>query len=407
MDTKRLTIKQNMIWNSIGNFIYLGLQWVITVIVLRNMGLEAAGVYSLALSVTAVFACIATWGLSHFQVSDIEEKYKNSDYIAVRMITCIAALAICGVFVCFNAYSRYQQTVIMAYMFYRITEAAADVLACMMQKRERMDFVGQSYMLRGLLGFGAFCISLLAWHNVCASVVCMCISSGLIIIIFDLRNAKSVTFVSLDSQYVRMKTLLLEGLPLAVNAALVTAIVAVPRYFLEQIYGLEAVGIYGSIAAPTLIVQVAANYLLTPFITPLAKYWHDENKQAFLKMSAQSIGMLALLSIAALLGSIVLGEEILVLLLGEEIREHTYLLLPIIGCAAMAVFIWFENALLVILRAGKGMLLSNLTGAVVCTAVSAAMLQKFYINGTSYALFSGYLTQAIISAIVMQRHLRN
>ena len=47
---RELSLKANVLWNSIGSMFYLGCQWLITVLVVRlSSGFDAAGLLSLAM----------------------------------------------------------------------------------------------------------------------------------------------------------------------------------------------------------------------------------------------------------------------------------------------------------------------------------------------------------------------
>lgn len=43
MNKKRLSIQENIIWNTIGSIMYMVTQWLITILVVRIAGVETAG----------------------------------------------------------------------------------------------------------------------------------------------------------------------------------------------------------------------------------------------------------------------------------------------------------------------------------------------------------------------------
>lgn len=66
-------IRWNMLWNSVGSIVYMGGQWVLSVLVVRTLGYTDAGIFSLAMSLTNTFYSLANYGIRNFQVSDLEE----------------------------------------------------------------------------------------------------------------------------------------------------------------------------------------------------------------------------------------------------------------------------------------------------------------------------------------------
>ena len=71
---KEHTLKSGMIWNALGNIIYLACQWLITILVANIGNFEDAGLLSIAMSVSATFQTFALFGIRNYQVSDINEK---------------------------------------------------------------------------------------------------------------------------------------------------------------------------------------------------------------------------------------------------------------------------------------------------------------------------------------------
>ena len=86
MNKKRLSIQENIIWNTVGSIIYMVTQWLITILVVRIAGVDTAGNLTLAISVNNIFYSIAMFGIRNYQVSDVKEKYSNNIYIYSRML---------------------------------------------------------------------------------------------------------------------------------------------------------------------------------------------------------------------------------------------------------------------------------------------------------------------------------
>lgn len=146
-----MSTRKNILWFSFGNIIYLGTQWLITVMVARYSGLNDAGILSLAMSISATFQTIAFFGMRNYQVSDIEGKYSNSLYIQSRFFTCFTALIFCWFFVLFNRYRLNQSIAILLFMCFRLSEAFSDVLHGILQKNNRLDLAGKGFFIKGFL----------------------------------------------------------------------------------------------------------------------------------------------------------------------------------------------------------------------------------------------------------------
>ena len=87
-----------MAFNSMGSLFYLLCQWLLTVVVVPLCSFEAAGILTLAISLTNVFFTLATFGIRIFQVSDSQGKYGPGLYISTRVFTCLCSFALCAAF---------------------------------------------------------------------------------------------------------------------------------------------------------------------------------------------------------------------------------------------------------------------------------------------------------------------
>ena len=101
MSSSNKTLSKNILWNAFGNLFYLGVLWLFTVLVTRKMGFEQGGVFSLALSVSAVFQALALFGTRNYQVSDLKAEFSDQSYLEARIITCAASFIVCIGFVRF------------------------------------------------------------------------------------------------------------------------------------------------------------------------------------------------------------------------------------------------------------------------------------------------------------------
>ena len=85
-------------------------------------------------------------------------------------------------------------------------------------------------------------------------------------------------------------------------------------------------GIYSSVAAPVLIVQMCAQYIYAPLLTRFAEYLKAGDMRGFLRLVFKvSIAIFALALVFGLLFALV-GEPVLVLIFGSSIAPYAYLI---------------------------------------------------------------------------------
>lgn len=399
MEFNKTKIKLNIIWNSFGSSSYLFFQWLISILAARILGFEDAGVLSLAMTVTNIFTCIALFGMRNFQVSDLDEKYSNTTYIKSRIITSIIAIIACLIFIMTQSYTTEQIISIIIYMIFRVSESFADVLHGIEQKAWRMDIIGKSFMLRGITMFLIAILFMIVTKNIVLAILGITIVTSIDILLYDAIKVKHIVGKTAVTNQSDIHKLLKQCLPLAVCLVMTTALASIPRLFLERIYGSEILGIYASIASPTIIIQVLASFIFTPFISLFAEYLKYQDRSKFIKLFIKMISIIVLISIIAIVGSILLGDYIFMLLLGKDIMPYMYLLLPIVLCTIFTALSWFFCMILTVYRNSKALIIGNIIGFIVNISTSSFLIRSFYINGTSYSLLISLGVQNLLYLI--------
>ena len=391
MQKKKLTIRESVFWNTWGSVIYLGTQWLQTILVVRLLGYEDAGVFSLAMAVTNIFYAISVYGMKNFQISDIDAKYSAGNYVLSRGVTGISSFLLCSIFAVINNYDIRQITCIVAYMVFKLSETFFDVFLGFYQKHWRMDCMGKSMTIRAIMMLIIFPVVLWLTKDLFLAIVIMTISVFSVIIFYDLKNANRLETIQLLKDHNRIWPLLVECIPLAIYSILSTSIGSIPRYFLEIYQGSEKLGIYASVAAPTLIVQMASTYIFNPMVTVFSEAYNKKDKKIFLKTLWQcSVAVLGV-SAVAVVGAKILGGFGLRLLYGESILEYEYLLIPLIVCTITTALSWLFCGVLTVLRNFRSLLIGNGIAAVASVGLSIVLIPVWEMQGATYALLLGNL----------------
>lgn len=90
---REVSLKENTLWFTMGTLCSSATSVLLMVYVTHLLGVDEAGVYSIAYSIAQLMLTIGWFGTRQFQVSDVEEEYSFSDYFTMKIITsCIALL---------------------------------------------------------------------------------------------------------------------------------------------------------------------------------------------------------------------------------------------------------------------------------------------------------------------------
>ena len=394
-----MDLKKNVFWNTFGTVVFLAAQWLTTILIVRiTDNYEDAGLYSLAMSISNVFYMIAIYNVRNFQVSDINEEYKNEDYIFHRMTVMLLALLACVIFVVFTYSDKYTMGVLILYMVYRLGESYVDVLHGIDQRLDRLDIVGKSYMIRGLLMLIVFILCEYFTGNILITILAMAVSSYVAIILFDVRQTNIIAKISINIRFDKIRKLFVICFPLLIYGIALNLQASVPRIITEKILGKELLGYYSSVATPAVIVQSFASVIFAPFITTFTRLYQEKNKLEYRKLALKMIGFCILLGVTAYFGSYCFGDFVLdkILYRGKGITEYCYLLDTTMICTALVALIWFIAILLTIARCNILLSVSTVIGVITEAFVGQCMIAKYRLDGINWSLIISYIVVIII-----------
>lgn len=389
-----LSIRRNMLWNSTGSLVNLGCQWVITVLIVRlSDGYDAAGVYSLAMSVYGIFSQLAQYRTYTYQVSDVRGENSAGEYLVFRAITCLAAL------VCTMGYAAVTcrpgaLLAILLYSLYKMASLVVDVLHASDQQAHRMDYIGKSLAMQGVSSVALF--TAIFWITRSLELALLAMTAGVVAIgvLYDLPRTLRLTPIVPKISLEKARHLLVYCAPVVLAGIACSAAPSVPRQYLSHVMGDSALGIYASVAAPVAIIQMGASYIYNPLIGYFSESYARRDEREFRRLLVLTFCGIAAVGVACSVGLALLGGPLLALVYGEGIVEHLYLLQPLVLCAVVTGVMWFANDLLISLRGFRATFVGSVVSLVTSLAVMVPAVGAFGMNGVTVANVASCVTSA-------------
>lgn len=398
-----LPLRINMVWNSVGSIGRLVCNYLVTIIVVRlSHGFDAAGALALAMSIANLVNPFADFRLRTLQVTDVENERSSGSYVGLRVLTSLLAFVIGTVYAI--ATTRLDaMPVIVLYLVYSLATNFIEVFHAIDQRNRRMDFIGKSYLMQGVGTLAVFCLLIWSTNSLEIAVTAMGVVTLLICFLYDIPRAASFERIRPEFELGPAVSALTRLLPLVIAQVCSSAVLAIPRQHLAATLGTAALGIYSSVASPTLIVQMGATYVYSPLMGEFAETFYQDKRAAMRLLRKTLLAILVVTAMASLL-LLVLGKPLLWVLFGQGIVEHVNLIQPAILSTVMTALAWFMNDLLLTLRDFKGSFIGNITAALVTLLVSSMLVDAFGMNGVSWvgvvsygvavAVMGGFLARA-------------
>lgn len=390
-----LSMKRNMLWNSAGSFTNLLAQWLITVLVVRiASGYDAAGLYSLAVSVYGIFAPVAQYRMYTYQISDTHHENTVGEYFTLRVITNGIALVACFGYALLTC----PLSAVPAIMLYGLFKSAAlliDVFHACDQRHYRMDCIGISLAMQGVSSLAIFALAFSLTQNLEITLALMSLALLVIGLVYDMPRSNGFEKLRLGITWRKTRYLLLKCLPIVIGALAMAAAVSAPRQYLFDAMGEATLGVYASVAAPVAIIQTGASYIYYPLIGYFADYYDRGEKRKLIGLLLRVTGGIALVGVACAVLLELFGAPILEMFFANNIGQYAYLLVPMIVSAMITAYVWFLNDLLIAVRDFRGNLIGSIVPLVVALACMVPFVQWWGMNGVSFTAIASYLAAAV------------
>jgi O-antigen/teichoic acid export membrane protein len=330
-----LGLGRNAAWMFLGQVGSAVGQWAILIILARLGGPALVGQFTLALAIVTPMIVFSQLQMREIQAVDATCRYTFADYWAVRVVTTVLALVAITVVAALGGYPVAVAAVIAAVGLTRAVESLSDVYYGFAQRRERLDRIAQSMLLRGIIGCAALGLVLALTGSLIAGLLAQASVAAAVWGLFDRRiaslcrdgnGAATVRCVYGAEAGRRRLRLAWLGMPAGGTLLLSTLNINVPRYVLEGSLGLESLGIFAALAHFVFAGQTVIGAVCQAASPRLANLFAQGEVGRFRRLLLQLCGTGALLGLAGTLVALLLGEPLLRLLYGPAFAAEAGLL---------------------------------------------------------------------------------
>ncbi|GAA2717022.1 lipopolysaccharide biosynthesis protein [Aeromicrobium ponti] len=311
-NVKGLSLKKNFSWNLIGSLVYAFSQWIVLVLIAKLGNPEMVGIYSLGLAITAPIMMLTNLQLRAVQATDTTNEYSINEYYGLRIVTSFLSIVFSLIVIFINGYSIYKSFVIFLILISKVLDSYSDILYGYLQQRERMDYIGKSRIIKGIVTFLVMWIALLTTNDLITSLIILNGSWLLIFIVYDRKSVKLfIENITPKFNITTQKKLAIFALPLGIVVMLGSLNTNIPRIIIEEYLGEVKLGYFAAIAYLMVTGGILVNSLGQAVAPRLAMLFnnnmHRELKSLLFRvvLAGLSIGIMGTF------GSIFFGEIVL------------------------------------------------------------------------------------------------
>jgi O-antigen/teichoic acid export membrane protein len=319
-----LSLRRNAAWTLLGQVVFAACHWASFIILGRLGGPEELGQYALALAVVTPIMLFAGLQMRQLQVADAVRRYRFEDYFAVR----VAGTTCASLFLLVIALVGYDGHVAVAILLVALArgfESLSEVHYGLAHRHKRLDVVAQSTMLRGVLELIALGGGYYLTKDLVIALIGVAVTRAMTWWFFDRAATRqwrdSRTELPSEPGFKRRLELAWTALPLGIAMLLITLNPNVPRYFIEYISGLAALGLFTAMAHFVVAGRMVINALCQAAFPRLADLYAAGDWAAFRRLLVRLIGFSMLPGLIGLIFVLAFGRELLILVYGPTFAD--------------------------------------------------------------------------------------
>lgn len=414
-----LGIARNASATAIASAIHAASQWLVLVLIARFGDPALVGRYALAIAVCSPILLLAGLQLRAVQTTDAAHAYHFSEYLALRLVTSVAAL----ILICAAALLFGDGTVIAVIVLVgvsRTIEAVSDVYRGRMHQAERLERVAGSVILRAVGAVAIIASTLAAGAGLTTALALVIVTDLMVWWGWDVRSAgrlfaapASVTRltrlfgVAPHLHAPTLARLARTALPLGLVAVLLSLNAYAPQYAVRIAGGDAALGIFAAVLLTASATTVLVGALGLSASPRLARLYQAGRRTEFRALYARLLRFAAVTGALGIAGAILLGRPFLHIAFGAAYADHADLLVLLCAVTALLHIVAVQGYAVTAARVFDGQLpVAALVAAV--TATGAFMLVPTYgLRGAAAAMLAGGLVQGVGYTLLLRRALQH
>lgn len=342
---------RDYVWNSVGIGAWGMVFPILTVVVTQLVGVEQAGMFSMAFVTGMLLMFLANYGVRTYQVSDLDERHSFSDYQLNRWITC-AIMVIVGVAYCsIRGYASDMFTISLGVYVYKMVDGLADVYEGRLQQVDKLYLAGISQAFRSIIVLIAFSLALLVTHNLAVACIVMAVAAIITFVVLTFPLALFETPKSRRVNPSSVATLFKNCFPLFLALFLYALIDNMPKFVMEGVLSYDNQLYFNALYFPAQGILLTIGLIYKPLLVRMAEAWNEpEKRRKFDLIIVAIMGVIVAYTGVTALVMGWIGIPIMSFLYGLDFEQFRGLLFIMIAAGGVTAGIDFLYQVITVLR---------------------------------------------------------
>lgn len=352
-------------WNMIGSGIFAAASMLLSLYVIRVLGPDEGGIFSIAITVAQMLVFIEYYETRTYQVTDVENKYSFADYKATKMILfVIATLAGLSYSAIQGNESFYKFSVIFLMCIYRNIDGYADLYEGTFQNDGRLDLAGKSQAFRTLFSVGIMAVAIVIFKNQVIACLLAIVAALIGLIIFDVNIMRSFRNCKARFERGKIRGIIVGCFPLFCGSFLWSYILSASRIAVNTNMPSSFSSYYQALFLPVSIINLFATFIMKPLLPKLAELYSSKDIRAYIGYVMKIVMFILGLTVFCMAAAFILGIPVLSALTGCDLREYRMILVLVMFAGGINSLSYFGYYLLSVMRSSLWIFLGYIVAAV-------------------------------------------
>ena len=258
---EKTSVKSDFFWNMMGSGVFSLASMLLTYLTIRMIGEDAGGIFSIAITLSQMFAYIVFYETRNYQITDTKDEFCFSDYYMLKIVNSFIMMAICILYVIIKQYDMSKMAIVLLVCVYRLIDGFADVFESQFQKEGRLDIAGKSLTFRTCLSVLAYFIALGVTKDITISVIVGIVFAVLGVFIFDVAIFREFGSFKVKFQKHTLISLWKACFPLFVGTFLWTYLLSASRIAVDDCMSSKYQAYYQVLFMPVSVINLFAGFI--------------------------------------------------------------------------------------------------------------------------------------------------
>lgn len=408
MEQEKKIFLKNFIWNILGTGLNSFNSLFFLIIVTRVNGVTDAGIFSICYATALILYTVGLYSGRLCQVTDIEKKIQDKDYILNRIISCVIMMILAIIFVFIKGYTTYKLLVCILLCVYKATEAFGEILYGIMQKNDLLYKSGQSLTIKSLAGLIVFLVVDILTKNLVAAITSAVFINILTILAFDFIIVKKLIDKKEKLHMPNVLSIFKNEFFVFANSFAGIYVLNAPKYAIDSYLNENLQAMFGYIIMPATVITLFTQFIFMPCLNKLKELYESKNMKDFKGLAFKIKAVVMAFGVCATLAAYLVGPEVLKIIYGvDELLNYRINLCIIIASHIFYAISYINLVLLTTTRNTFVQFVIYLITMVVACIGSNVLVKTNGINGATLSctltLFTQFVLYVIITKVIFSK----